>query len=164
MKRLHQHGLIGSLLLAAGMAALAQGGPPPTPGNPPPAEARGPRAYPQDREQMRERMTQRHAKRLTDLKAKLKLTPEQESAWNSFTAAMQPPATPPRPLDREAMAKLSTPERIDRMNSQMNERQEQMRQRWDATKGFYATLSDEQKKIFDREMGSYQPLWNERRP
>ena len=32
------------------------------------------------------------AKRLAELKAKLNITPTQEGAWTTFTAAMQPPA------------------------------------------------------------------------
>ena len=54
------------------------------------------------------------AKRHAELKAKLKLTGEQETGWTTFTAAMKPPAQMDhkRP-DRAEMDKLSTPERID---------------------------------------------------
>lgn len=38
------------------------------------------------------KMEQMVARRAADLKAKLKITPAQESAWTSFTAAMKPPA------------------------------------------------------------------------
>ena len=38
------------------------------------------------------KMQDRMAKRQAELKAKLKITPAQEGAWSTFTAAMQPPA------------------------------------------------------------------------
>jgi protein CpxP len=97
-----------------------------------------------------------HTKRLAELKAKLKLTAEQESAWTSFTAAMKPPA----PMehagpDHAEMAKLTTPERIDKMramrNQHMAERSAAMEKREEATKGFYAALNSDQKKTFDAE-------------
>ncbi len=102
------------------------------------------------------RMQAMQAKRHADLKAKLKLAPEQEEAWNRFTQAMKPPARPDtkRP-DPAEMAKLSTPERIDRMRALRKERMDAMNtamdQRDEAIKTFYATLNPEQKKTFDAE-------------
>lgn len=94
---------------------------------------------------------QRHERRLADLKQALQLTPAQEPAWNQFTAAMKPPATPPQRPDHEAMAKLPTPERIDRMRALRQQHQAEMDRRADATKAFYAQLSPEQKKRFDEQ-------------
>lgn len=93
-------------------------------------------------------------KRLADLKAKLKITGEQEAAWTSFTTAMKPPvAMDPKRADRAEMDKLTTPERIDKMRAlrdqQHKDMQVAMEQRDQATKTFYATLSAEQKKTFD---------------
>ena len=48
-------------------------------------------------------------------------------------------------------AKLTTPERIDKMQAHKAERDADMSQRAEATKAFYAQLSAEQKKVFDTE-------------
>ena len=97
------------------------------------------------------------AKHQAALKAKLKITAEQESAWTAFTAAMKPPAgwmDHKRP-DRAEMEKLTTPERIDKMHAlraqHMADMNAAMDKRDDATKAFYAVLSPDQKKTFDAE-------------
>ncbi len=98
------------------------------------------------------------AKRQAELKAKLKITPAQEGAWTAFTAAMQPPARMgdrPGAEQRAEYAKLSTPERIDKMRAMRTQRMTDMNaamdKRGDATKTFYAALSPEQQKTFDAE-------------
>ena len=103
-----------------------------------------------------ERMGKYIEKRQAELKAKLHLTAAQEPAWNSFVQAMKPPAKPVfQPLDREALAKLPTPERIEKMNAQHEANstamQTQMKQRGEAAKQFYAQLTPEQQKVFDAE-------------
>jgi periplasmic protein CpxP/Spy len=96
------------------------------------------------------------AKHHAALKAKLKITAEQENAWATFTAALKPTGTTAhkRP-DRAEMEKLTTPERIDKMKAlrtqHMADMAAAMDKRGEATKVFYATLSDEQKKVFDTE-------------
>jgi len=96
------------------------------------------------------------AKRQADLKAKLKITTDQEGAWTTFTAAMKPPAAMDhkRP-DRAEMDKLTTPERIDKMHAMRTERMATMNaamgKREDATKAFYTALNADQKKVFDAE-------------
>ncbi|RZL64473.1 MAG: hypothetical protein EOP81_08460 [Variovorax sp.] len=100
-----------------------------------------------------ERMQAHRAKGQADLKAKLALTPAQEGAWSSFTAASQPPArdaNAPRP-DRAALAKLTTPERLDRMQARHAERSAMLAKRADATRAFYAVLTPAQQKTFDAE-------------
>jgi periplasmic protein CpxP/Spy len=100
------------------------------------------------------KMEAMHAKRSAELKAKLKITPQQEGAWNDFVAAMTPPARDKanRP-DREAMAKLSTPERLEKMKvlrtQHMADMSATMDKREQATKAFYAALTPEQQKVFD---------------
>ena len=81
-------------------------------------------------------------------------TPAQEGAWNAWTAAMKPPANLQRP-NREEMAKLTTPERIDRMRQLRTQRQAEMDKRADATKSFYAALNADQKKVFDTETARF---------
>jgi Spy/CpxP family protein refolding chaperone len=93
-------------------------------------------------------------KRNVELKAKLKITPAQESAWTTYTAAMKPPVDlmANRP-DRAELDKLSTPERIDKMKAlrtqHMTDMNTAMDKRGEATKAFYATLTPEQQKVFD---------------
>ncbi len=99
-----------------------------------------------------------HQRHLQPLKSKLQLTAEQEPAWRAFTGAMTPPARPAmaeRQAQRAEMAKLPTPERIDRMKALREQRQAEMNahaeRRGQASKAFYASLTAEQKKVFDEE-------------
>lgn len=87
--------------------------------------------------------------RATDLKTKLKLAPDQEAAWTSYLDAMKPAAGMKGHSDHAAMEQLSTPERIDKMRELHQQRDAEMEKRGVATKAFYATLSAEQKKVFD---------------
>lgn len=102
------------------------------------------------------RMEAMMAKRHAELKAKLKITAEQEGAWTTFTSAMKPPAAlaQKRP-DRAEMDKLTTPERLDKMRALRTEHMAAMNaamdKREDATKAFYAALNADQKKVFDTE-------------
>lgn len=109
------------------------------------------------------KMEQMMAKRAADLKAKLKITPAQEGAWTAFTTSMKPSGDMMKShqTDRAEMEKLSTPERIDKMHAlrtqRMTEMNAAMDKREEATKTFYATLTADQKKVFDAEhsrMGS----------
>lgn len=88
------------------------------------------------------------------LKEKLKLTAEQETAWNVFVAAAQPDP-PQQRMDRKTMreevAKLSTPERLDRMQAMQETRRTRMAERAEAVKAFYAQLTPAQQKVFDAE-------------
>jgi Spy/CpxP family protein refolding chaperone len=96
------------------------------------------------------------AKRAEQLKAKLKITTSQEGAWTSFITAMKPPARKAdnRP-DPAELAKLTTPERIDKMHTlrvqHHTEMSAAMDQREAAVKTFYAVLTPEQQKVFDAE-------------
>jgi hypothetical protein len=96
------------------------------------------------------RMQERIAKRQAELKQKLQITPAQETAWNAFTASMKVPANFKRP-ERGEFAKLTTPERIDRMREMRTARAAEMDKRGEATKTFYAALSPDQKNVFDTE-------------
>ena len=107
-------------------------------------------------EHHRAQMAKFHEKRLAALKTKLKLSANQEPAWTTFVQAHQPRSEPltSRP-DREALAKMRTPERIDDMQKQVEAHhtamQARMKQMADATRQFYAQLSPEQQKVFDTE-------------
>jgi protein CpxP len=92
---------------------------------------------------------QRHAERQATLKATLGITAEQEPAWNAFVARTAPQARMERRADREDWAKLTTPERLDKMQARQNERAASMIHRIDATRSFYSALTPEQQQQFD---------------
>ena len=103
-----------------------------------------------DPAKMQARRDQRHAA----LKTQLKLTPAQEPAWTAFVATHTPPAgMVGQPAAMAGMAKLPTPERIDKMKEmraqRMGEMTAAMNKRGEATKVFYAALTPEQQKVFD---------------
>ena len=93
-------------------------------------------------------------RRQARLKELLKLTPDQAGSWTTFAAAIKVPADlmAKRP-DFSELAKLSTPERIDKMQAlhaqHASEMNAVMEKRGAATKAFYATLTPEQQKVFD---------------
>jgi protein CpxP len=101
---------------------------------------------------MRARLQEHRGQRIADIKAKLKLSPEQEGAWTAYIAAMKPPANVQRP-NRADIDKLTTPERLDKMRELRKLREAEMDKREDATRAFYASLSAEQKKTFDANTG-----------
>ncbi|MEJ8812130.1 Spy/CpxP family protein refolding chaperone [Variovorax ureilyticus] len=116
------------------------------------APAKGPRGR-EDRAQRFEQMKQRHAQHLAALKEKLKLTPAQEGAWNTFAQAQELPPAPPAGarMNRDEFAKLTTPQRLDLMEKRRAERSAMFTRRADATRTFYAGLTPEQQKTFDAE-------------
>ncbi len=98
-----------------------------------------------------ERMAKKMAERQTKLKQTLQITAAQEPAWNAFVASMAPPAKGMNHPSRDEMQKLSTPERLDRMQAMKTQRDQHMSARVEATKRFYSTLTPEQQKRFDAE-------------
>ncbi|MBW8314195.1 MAG: Spy/CpxP family protein refolding chaperone [Hydrogenophaga sp.] len=130
------------------MAQRAQVGPDATPGS---AELTQKRAY------RMERMQKRMAERQAQLKETLKITPAQEAAWNAFVARTAPEPRMGRDVSREDWAKLTTPQRLDKMQALKAERDARMDKRIDATKSFYAALTPEQQKVFDSQRhGGFQ--------
>jgi Spy/CpxP family protein refolding chaperone len=138
MKNITKPMLLAALMAVGGLPASAQ----PAPG-PAATEQSQPRPA-----QMRERMKERMLKRAQELKAKLKLSPEQQPAWESYMAAMKPSGLVVRPSPAE-MEKLTTPERLDKMREMRQQRDAEMDRRIEATKAYYATLTPEQRTIFD---------------
>lgn len=93
-------------------------------------------------------------KRLATLKTQLKLTPAQEGAWTTYAASMKPSADMmAKRAEYAELAKLPTPERIDKMKAlrtqHMTDMTANMDQHGEATKAFYATLTPAQQKTFD---------------
>lgn len=94
------------------------------------------------------------AQHAADLKAQLKIAPEQEGAWTTFTAAMAPSQGYAR-LSMDGMEKLTVPERIDRMHAIHVQRSAEMERRGEAVKAFYAALTPAQQKTFDAHHSSH---------
>ncbi len=154
---------IAGIIAAAALAsvstfALAQQAPA---GGPPTAEQRS--AWKAKAEQRMHEHMEMHAKHLHDL---LQLRPDQDAALQTLLAALEPhhmgdgehgdhhmgPGGPGSDRHDE-FAKLTTPERLDKMSAMMSEhiakRQAEFQKRADAIKAFYAALSPEQKRAFD---------------
>lgn len=89
---------------------------------------------------------EQHHKKLHSL---LKLTPEQEAAWKKMVDIEQPMMDKADPMKSDEWAKLTTPERADRMVERMKAHHARQVEQVAAMKEFYAVLSTEQKKIFD---------------
>lgn len=93
-----------------------------------------------------ERM-ERHQKRLLEA---LKLSAEQDVAWKKFVATDGTMSMDRIAMKSEDWAKLSSPERAEKMLDLMKERQTRMGDHVVALKEFYAVLTPEQKAIFDK--------------
>jgi len=106
--------------------------------------------------EMQKRMAEHHAKRMAQLKAELKITATQESAWNAF--ATQPKHEPRGPMAGEDWSKLTTPQRLDKMQARKAERDAEMGKHIEATRNLYAALTPEQQKTFDAQRpGNFHP-------
>lgn len=94
------------------------------------------------------------AERLSGLKEKLKLQPQQEAAWNAYVSSAQP-GMHRVGADRQAMRaefeKLNTPQRLDKMLAMSDVRRAKMLERAQTIKAFYAQLTPEQQSVFDAE-------------
>lgn len=147
MTRLRTPLAAAALLGALAGSAIAQTPPPAAPA--PAASGSSMQRHDRGLQDMA-RWQQRHERHLADLKQSLQLTPAQAPAWDAFAAAMKPPATPPQRPDRDALARMTTPERLDQMRALHQQRLAEMDRRAEATKAFYAQLSPEQKKRLDQ--------------
>lgn len=156
MKKFHQHLLAGVITLGLGASAVAadtlvcEDMAPMMRGQ---GQGRMAQLDPAKRaEWMKARMDRHHAV----LHDKLKLNAEQEVAWKAFIAGAQPPMTGMLP-QRAEMAKLSAPDRAEKMLEFMQSRQAFMAARLVELKKFYALLTPEQQKVFDAErMGPHR--------
>lgn len=142
MNRTKKTVLIAMTVLGLSNGAFAATDTPAQPGGAKPAMAGKHHQY--DSAQHKERMEKRQAQ----LHDQLKLSPNQEAAWKTFTAGMTPPASGPRP-DRAAWENLSAPDRMEKMLEWSKQRQEMMASRLAGMKTFYAQLNPEQQKIFN---------------
>jgi hypothetical protein len=144
-----RHLLITASLLT-GLSAMAQTVPTTdTAATPSGARQTGPM------QKMRGLMGHRQTQHLEALKVSLKLQPEQESQWTAFAGNMKAHSPERQHFVIADMDKLTTPERIDKMTAWKAQHDAEMQKHGDATKTFYATLSDEQKKTFDQHTGKF---------
>jgi IS5 family transposase len=148
--------VLAGILATTALAATAQTTAPAAPATSAAPAKPGPHAG--ERRHDPAKMQARIAKHQAELKAKLAITPAQEGAWSSYTAALQPPARndaarPDRAAARAELAKLTTPERIDKIRAlraqRMTEMNAAMDKRGDAVKTFYSALNPTQQKVFD---------------
>jgi hypothetical protein len=101
------------------------------------------------------RMTAHVDGRLAFLKTELKITPEQESQWNDYAAAVKDNAKTIGERCTAMMAQSnektpSLPERLDAQEQFMMTRLDALRAVGKALKPLYAVLSDEQKQLADQ--------------
>ncbi len=156
MKVFHKHLLTGLVVFGLGASVLAADTNVCDPIGPGYGRGRGMGMMDgQDGTKLTERMQQRMNQRQAVLHDKLKLSAEQEVAWKAFVAGASPRATEMW-KNRAEMAKLSTPERMEKMLGFMKEREANMTVRLVELKKFYAVLTPEQQKIFDAEFGRGQ--------
>lgn len=133
-------GIAAVSLTAVTVAAMAQ--------MPPPG---GPQGRAPSPEQMA-KFEQMRAKHQAELHDKLKITASQEAAWKLFLDKTKPvPMDPAARPGKDELARMTTPERLDKKLEIMRKRESFAEQRVAATKEFYATLSPEQQKTFDAE-------------
>jgi len=94
-----------------------------------------------------------HAQSTSRLHDALNLNPPQEQAWQAYQAAIaQDPQQKARAQQAQMlMPTLSTPRRLALIRAQMQSDMEIFNQNANAVLSFYATLSPEQQRIFDRE-------------
>ncbi|MGB7502337.1 MAG: Spy/CpxP family protein refolding chaperone [Azonexus sp.] len=92
--------------------------------------------------------------RLASLKAELKITADQESAWQAFSGkARQQAETMQAMRGKMQSAAGSAPERMDQRSEMMRQRIGAMDSMSAAMKDLYAVLSPEQKAIADQRFG-----------
>ena len=99
--------------------------------------------------------TERAEKHLGELKAALKLTKDQEPAWQTFSDQVKAQAKSMASMHdkkKEGMKDMpqSAPEKMAVMSSMMKDRAQSMSTMADNAKTFYATLTPEQKVAFDK--------------
>lgn len=108
--------------------------------------------------------TEMRTQRMAALKEKLKLSAQQEAAWNAFANQPQLHLGGDRTAMRAEFAALTTPQRMDKMLEISDKRRAQMVARAEATKTFYAQLSPAQQSVFDAEAGIHRHHGHESHP
>jgi len=102
-----------------------------------------------------EHMGAMHKAHLAAIKKQLALTPEQDAAWGRWVESIMPVDGMRQPDMKKAdWAGLTTPQRLEKMQSMHEEHSQLMSQSLarhsEATKTFYAALTEAQQKTFDQ--------------
>jgi Spy/CpxP family protein refolding chaperone len=139
MKNFRKHLLIGMTALSLGAGAITVHAADPAPSGANSADMHG-----KSEAQMKERMEKRQ-KALHD---SLKLSAQQEAAWNKFVEKMKPGPREGRP-DSAKTENMTAPERMDAMLARMKQAEARMTERAAAVKEFYAVLTPDQQKTFN---------------
>lgn len=92
---------------------------------------------------------ERQAKHAAKLRAELKLTPQQEPAFNAFLAAGKPAQRPQVRSEHGKLAALPAPQRLQQRIERQKQRTARMEARLAALNNLYAVLSPEQKQVLD---------------
>lgn len=95
----------------------------------------------------------RFEKHMSMLHDSLKLTKDQEAAWNEFTGKMKP--VPIEKHDRQDWMHMSAPDRLDHALDRLKARETELAGRAAAVRTFYAVLTPDQQKIFDHRFEAY---------
>ena len=97
--------------------------------------------------------------RLAGVKSELKITPEQENAWNAYVEEAKQQAESMRKLmiTMHGSRSASLPERIELRNQIWKQRQEQSETLAKKVNDLYAVLSTEQKAVADQYLGGFGP-------
>ncbi|MFM6985395.1 MAG: Spy/CpxP family protein refolding chaperone [Hydrogenophaga sp.] len=134
--------------------AIAQNTPAPMP---PAAPASAPEAarMAEHPKAWQERLQAHHRRHLEDLKAALRLSPEQAAAWSAFVVRTEP--QPPQAGALMHRRDMTTPQRLEAMQALHAEHSARMARHIDATRSFYAQLTPEQQKSFDAHTGGLRP-------
>lgn len=150
MKKLNKYLLLGATALSFGVAGMGTAVSATPNDKPEWGCGYGPGMDRMDKGQRADRMRQHMRQRHTELHDKLNLNAQQEAAWQTYTDATMKNMTPPS-WSHEEMAKLTAPQRLEKMIQFTREREQKLTAQLDALKTFYATLTPEQQKIFDAE-------------
>lgn len=107
----------------------------------------------------------RAEKHLTELKAKLNLTKDQEPAWNDYsgqvTAQAKSMASTQEDMKKQMQSMPQTaPERMALMASRMKDHAQHMATMAETVKTFYNTLTPAQKTVFDKMQMSHMGYMN----
>lgn len=104
------------------------------------------------REDWRAKMQAHERQEAADVALLLRLKPDQQAAYQAWTASLRPPEGERRgdwKHDDGEGTPQTLPQELDRMQARMAERDQRMRAHLEATRRFYAALSPEQQTLFD---------------
>lgn len=97
-------------------------------------------------------------KHMAKLHGDLKLTAAQETAWTEFSNKIKPVNMDKAGMEsgHQDWKNMNTPDRLDKMLDNMKSRETKMAEHAAAVRTFYATLTPDQQKIFDRHFEEFQ--------